>query len=311
MLAAGHWRTRLAVPRRFRYFYAAFAHVRDRARCRRANSLVEPAFSSIRRTVFPRRTASTFRNSHFDSARYVPPHLDCAGRRLLVAVTCASSRRAQPGGMGWRRHADSPALDVRQEERQPAKISGLSLSATDEPVAEIRIVGNKTIPTSQILNQLQTRVGRPFDPALVQRDVRKLTARGWFVDVQPTYEQTPNGRIVIFKVVERPIVRYVEYLGNDGIRDKKLAKETDLKVGGSVDPYAVEEARRKIIDLYHRNGFNNVASHHPGRQQADRPGHRVRDQRRHRPKDLEGRVRRQRVRQRPAGSKRRSIRSRR
>jgi outer membrane protein insertion porin family len=135
---------------------------------------------------------------------------------------------------------------------------GPSLSATDEPVAEIRIIGNKTISTTQILNQLQTRVGRPFDPALVQRDVRKLASRGWFVDVQPAYEQGPGGRIVIFKVLERPVIRYVEYLGNKGIRTKKLSKETELKVGGPVDPYAVEEARRKLVELYHRNGYNNV-----------------------------------------------------
>src|SRR5215211_2262500 len=136
--------------------------------------------------------------------------------------------------------------------------SGPSLSATNETVSDIRIVGNRSIPTSQILNQLQTRIGRPFDPALVQRDVRKLAARGWFVDVQPAYEQVPGGRVVIFKVVERPVVRYVEYLGNYGLRTKKLAKETDLKVGGPVDPYAVQEARRRLVDLYHRNGFNNV-----------------------------------------------------
>lgn len=142
--------------------------------------------------------------------------------------------------------------------KEQREISGPSLSATDEPVAEIRIVGNRTIPTTQILNELQTRVGRPFDPALVQRDVRKLTSRGWFVSVQPTYENAANGRVVIFKVVERPVIRYVEYLGNHRIRTKKLAKETDLKVGGPVDPYAVEEARRKLVALYQRNGFNNT-----------------------------------------------------
>ncbi len=144
------------------------------------------------------------------------------------------------------------------KKKENREVSGPTLSATDEPVADIRIIGNTTIPTSQILNQLQTRIGRPFDPALVQRDVRKLAARGWFVDVQPSYEQAAHGRVVIFKVVERPIVRYVEYLGNYAVRTKKLAKETDLKVGGPVDPYAVQEAKRKIIELYHRNGFNNA-----------------------------------------------------
>jgi outer membrane protein insertion porin family len=142
--------------------------------------------------------------------------------------------------------------------KEQREVHGPSLSATDEPVAEIRVVGNRTIPTTQILNELQTRVGRPFDPALVQRDVRKLASRGWFVDVQPTYEAAATGRVVIFKVVERPVIRYVEYLGNHKIRTKKLARETDLKVGGPIDPYAVEEARRKIAALYQRNGFNNA-----------------------------------------------------
>jgi outer membrane protein insertion porin family len=183
---------------------------------------------------------------------------------LLLAVALAAAlngfadrARAQPGGGGMS-DIPSAANSIFGKKKDNREISGPTLSATDEPVADIRIVGNTTIPTSQILNQLQTRVGRPFDPALVQRDVRKLTARGWFVDVQPTYEQAGKGRIVIFKVIERPVVRYVEYLGNADLRTSKLVKETDLKVGGPVDPYAVQEAKRRLIDLYHRNGFNNA-----------------------------------------------------
>jgi outer membrane protein insertion porin family len=173
----------------------------------------------------------------------------------VVALTTIAPRAAAqgPGGI-----SSIPKTMFGGEEREKREAVGPSLSATDEPVAEIRIVGNKTISSTQILNQLQTRVGRPFDPALVQRDVRKLASRGWFVDVQPAYEQGPNGRIVIFKVLERPVIRYVEYLGNKGLRTKKLKKETELKVGGPVDPYAVEEARRKLIALYQRTGYNNV-----------------------------------------------------
>ena len=176
---------------------------------------------------------------------------------LLVATTIGPSRALAQPGQGMGSFPTSPASMFGKKKEAHAS-SGPSLSATDEPVAELRVVGNSTIPTSQILDQLQTRVGRPFDPALIQSDIRKLTARGWFVNVQPTYEQTANGCIVIFKVVERPIVRYVEYLGNYELRTKKLSKETELKVGGPVDPYAVQEAKRKIIDLYHRNGFNNA-----------------------------------------------------
>jgi outer membrane protein insertion porin family len=175
---------------------------------------------------------------------------------IAVALIWAASVHAQgmgPGGLN-----SIPSTLFGSQKKTEPEASGPTLSATDETVADVRIAGNKTIPTSQVLNQLQTRAGRPFDPALVQRDVRKLATRGWFVDVQPTYEQASNGRVVIFTVVERPVIRYVEYLGNSGIRDKKLTKETDLKVGGPVDPYAVEEARRRMLTLYRESGFNNA-----------------------------------------------------
>jgi outer membrane protein insertion porin family len=182
----------------------------------------------------------------------------CSRIGLAAIVVTAIASRAAAQGPGGFSSIPKTMFGGGNDEKREADAVGPSLSATDEPVAEIRIVGNKTISSTQILNQLQTRVGRPFDPALVQRDVRKLASRGWFIDVQPAYEQGPGGRIVIFKVMERPVIRYVEYLGNDGIRTKKLSKETELKVGGPVDPYAVEEARRKLVALYHRNGYNNV-----------------------------------------------------
>ena len=125
-------------------------------------------------------------------------------------------------------------------------------------VLEIRILGNNTILASQIDDHISTRVGRPFDRSVVQRDVRRLANLGWFVDVKPLYESTPHGRIVIFQVVERPTIRYVTYLGNEKITDKALGKQTDIKAGGAVDPYAVEEGRRKIAEFYQGKGYNNV-----------------------------------------------------
>jgi len=127
-----------------------------------------------------------------------------------------------------------------------------------ENVLEIRILGNDTITTEQIDDHISTRIGRPFDHSIVQRDVRRLANLGWFVDVKPLYEATPQGRIVIFQVIERPTIRYVTYLGNEDITDKNLGKQTNIKAGGAVDPYAVEEGRRKLAEYYQGRGYNNV-----------------------------------------------------
>jgi len=132
-----------------------------------------------------------------------------------------------------------------------------SSNAADQ-VIEIQIVGNDTIQAAQINDHISTRVGRPFDRTIVQRDVRRLFQLGWFVDVKPLYETTSQGRIVIFQVTERPTIRYITYLGNEAVNDKKLGKETNLKTGGAIDPYAVEEGRRKLIEYYQGRGFNHV-----------------------------------------------------
>ncbi len=127
-----------------------------------------------------------------------------------------------------------------------------------ELVTEVRIVGNATITATKVSNHINTHIGRPFDRTVVQQDVRRLATLGWFVDVKALYETTPEGRVVIYQVVERPTIRWITYLGNEEVPDKKLNKETGLKTGGSVDPYAVAEGRRKIREYYQGRGFNNV-----------------------------------------------------
>lgn len=198
-----------------------------------------------------------YRRSWIARAQLAQLALAALAVTILVTLPFRASAQSAIGGPGGGM-GSMPSTIFKPKKDAERQISGPSLSATDEMVAEIRIEGNKTISTEKVLNQLQTRVGRPFDPALVQRDVRTLNNRSWFVDVQPSYEQSPKGRVVIYKVVERPVIRYIQYLGNSGIRDKKLSKEADLQLGGPVDPYMVEDARKKIIDLYRKSGFNNA-----------------------------------------------------
>lgn len=146
-----------------------------------------------------------------------------------------------------------------QGELLPAPPATVDVATSQaDNVLEIRILGNDTIEAEQIDEHISTRVGRPFDRSIVQRDVRRLANLGWFVDVKPLYEATPQGRIVIFQVVERPTIRYVTYLGNEAVNDKTLGKQTNLKAGGAVDPYAVEEGRRKLVEYYQGRGHNNV-----------------------------------------------------
>jgi outer membrane protein insertion porin family len=179
---------------------------------------------------------------------------------VVVALGLAAVARAQgPNSFGSDPGAfsNSPAgpRPSSKPKMSPRGVSGLSEFATDESVVDIQVKGNSTVPSNRILGQIATRVGRPYDPKVLAGDVRKLASLPYFVTVRTSTQSTSAGRIVVLEVVERQTIRYIQYLGNDSVRDGKLAKETLLKVGGAVDPYAVEEGRRKIEELYRDKGF--------------------------------------------------------
>ncbi len=176
---------------------------------------------------------------------------------MALMTVCAPNAPGQ--GIGGNSFGSTPAARPAAPTAKPVRATGgLTEFATDESVEAIRIEGNKTVPAQRIIGQMQTRVGRPFDPKTLARDVRKLASLPYFVTIRPLTEKTATGRIIILEVVERSTIRYVEYLGNESISNKKLAQETGLRVGGAIDPYAVEEGRRKIQELYKTSGFGRV-----------------------------------------------------
>src|SRR5262249_16894153 len=124
-------------------------------------------------------------------------------------------------------------------------------------VREVRVEGNHTTPLAK-MPKLSTRIGQPFDPHLVEEDVRALASSRKFLDVKSQFQAVPGGMIVIFQVVERPTLEYVKFVGNQDVRTQTLRKKSELDKGQPLDPYAVEEARRRVESYYHEKGYNHV-----------------------------------------------------
>jgi outer membrane protein insertion porin family len=127
-----------------------------------------------------------------------------------------------------------------------------------EMVVDVRIAGNKSLPLSKILPHIRTRAGRPFDLELISEDVRRLDRTHLFVNVQTYSQQVPGGRIVVFDLLERPLLTDVLFVGCREIRKRTLQKEANIKTGDPADTIAIEEARRKLEEYYHTHGFNGA-----------------------------------------------------
>ena len=87
-------------------------------------------------------------------------------------------------------------------------------SVEGELIAEVRIVGNKSMPLEKITPHIRMRAGRNFSMQQLQEDARSLDNTRMFVGVKTYTQRVPNGIIVIFDVLERPMLMDVKVIGN-------------------------------------------------------------------------------------------------
>ena len=156
---------------------------------------------------------------------------------VFAAATCVAQPAAEP--MPLPVVPDAPA------------------AAAADVIVEVRIEGNHATDVSK-LPKLVTRAGQIFDPQAIEEDVRTLHRSRKFVDVHPKYVRVAEGIVVVFQVVERPMLRYVKYVGNERVTTRALRKKSEIDVGDAMDPYVVEEARRRIESHYHEKGFDTA-----------------------------------------------------
>jgi len=126
-------------------------------------------------------------------------------------------------------------------------------------VADVTVVGNKNITTERIFTQLQTRKDRFYDYETVLADIRRLNDMGSFEHVTYRLKETPEGMVVRFEVRERPTISKVIFHGNRAVNERDLKNRAGLAANDPMSEFSIESARRRLIDYYMEEGFNQVA----------------------------------------------------
>lgn len=129
-------------------------------------------------------------------------------------------------------------------------------SGAGEVVAEVIIKGNKNLPEHYLTRNIRTRPGRYFDPDQLQQDVDQLWRMKEIKRINGPYlERTPQGLVITIEVIEKHLITTVEFIGNRGISDNTLKKQTGLEDGEPLDVYEVKMLKSRIEDFYHEKGF--------------------------------------------------------
>ncbi|MBP3695115.1 MAG: BamA/TamA family outer membrane protein [Thermoguttaceae bacterium] len=122
-------------------------------------------------------------------------------------------------------------------------------------VRDVQIIGNSRHSTEKILQQIHMRPSHTFKSANLDDDILRLNQSRLFTLVEPYIRSVDDGVVVIFKVEERPVMRYLRFQGNGPIRIGLLENECGLVPGRPFSPYDVEEGRKKLETFYHFRGY--------------------------------------------------------
>ena len=170
-------------------------------------------------------------------------------RRLLVPtlLACAVAGFAPTSALG-------SAL-AQQDAPPPPASDPATDAAVGQPVAEVRVVGNRQVSDIEILNSIRTEVGEPFDPQTVTGDYQRIYSLRRFSNVDARYELSPDGVIVVFTVVEQAPVEQVVFRGNTVFDERRLRQVVAAESGLAADPVLLGFARDGIERLYRSKNY--------------------------------------------------------
>ena len=129
-------------------------------------------------------------------------------------------------------------------------------------IDRIEFVGNRRIRSDTLKARIFSRDGDPFSEETLRRDFQALWNTQFFEDVKLRVEDSPehpNGKIIIFEVKERPVIRRIRYDGihsitESDILDRFKEKKVGLTVESQFDPTKIKKAEVVLQELLSEHG---------------------------------------------------------
>ncbi|MCB9029761.1 MAG: hypothetical protein H6619_01810, partial [Deltaproteobacteria bacterium] len=129
-----------------------------------------------------------------------------------------------------------------------------NLYAQQHTVSSVDIAGNKKVDKSALLLQIESKAG-VVDRAKVTEDIKTLFGTGFFEQVQAKIVRDAGREVLVFDVVEKPVVRRIFVTGNDAVDSEDINTALDFKPGGFLDDLKVKTAMKRAASYYQGRGF--------------------------------------------------------
>ncbi len=127
-----------------------------------------------------------------------------------------------------------------------------------EKVARVQVKGNRRIEADAIKRVIQTAAGDIFLAKSISNDLKAVYAMGYFDDIRVYAEESPNGKIIIFEVEEKPTIRNIRFTGNRVFDDEELQETLTISTGSILNIFDIKSNIQRIQTMYKDKNYHNV-----------------------------------------------------
>lgn len=127
----------------------------------------------------------------------------------------------------------------------------------DFRIASIAPEGNNRIDSGAILRKIKTKAGDFYSQETLRKDLKAIYGMGYFNDVQIDVKDSDNGKKVVFRVIEKPVIKSVIFEGVEELKEEDVKEAANIKEQFILNPSKITIAEETIRQLYKIKGFYN------------------------------------------------------
>lgn len=134
----------------------------------------------------------------------------------------------------------------------------VAYTARDVVIASISPEGNKNVDSGAILRKIKSKVGDLYNPSILREDLKSIFQMGFFDDVQVDVKDSPKGKVIIFKTVEKPVISSLTYKGIAQLDEKDVKEAANIKEQSILNPSKINSSVESIKTFYRSKGYYNT-----------------------------------------------------
>lgn len=153
------------------------------------------------------------------------------------------------------------SLEVTLNTQLDKKLDSLSKKSISNKVynlnnlRNLEINGLRIIDEQEVLNEITVFKGDELDPYVINRNIKRIEALGFFTSVESSLVDFEGGKKWIITVDENPVINDIQFIGNAGISSSNLLTVIQSNQGDIFSFKNVRNDIDKIEKDYSTKGY--------------------------------------------------------